>query len=157
MKKKQRARRLSSPRRETKTRTRTARASRRSTKAIKRTHRKTARTAAKRVQVMAQRNRSKAPRKGRGQSARRVKVPSATGMRGLAGLSRKDRSIVGRYWNAVHSYVARGDTSALTPFVNARLTDANGRRIVLLTDLQTLDRLAAAGVLSFESIYGRRV
>ena len=84
-------------------------------------------------------------------------MPAQKGMRGVAVLTRKGRSLIGRYWNAVYRYVAKGDASALAQFANARLTDANGRRVMLLTELQTLDRLAAAGVLSFESIYGRRI
>jgi hypothetical protein len=93
----------------------------------------------------------------RGQSSRLMKVPAATGTRAVAVRSRKNRSIIGRYWNEVHRYVATGEASSLPQFAQVRLTDANGRRIVLLTDLQTLDQLAAAGVLSFEDVYGRRI
>jgi hypothetical protein len=70
---------------------------------------------------------------------------------------RKDRSLVGHYWNAVHKYIAQGDTASLTPFIGAHVTDAKGRRVFLLTDRQALDQLASAGVLSFETIYGRRI
>jgi len=93
----------------------------------------------------------------RGRAVHRLKVPMPKGLRSIAVTRRKDRSLVGRYWNAVHTRAARGDAAALIPFENAFVTDVHGRRIRLLTDLRTLDLLAAAGVLSFESIYGRRI
>jgi hypothetical protein len=93
----------------------------------------------------------------RGRTVRRLKLPTRKGLRGFAVTGRKDRSLGGRYWNAVDKYATRGDTSALLPFENAFVTDIHGRRIWLLTDIRILDQLAAAGVLSFESIYGRRI
>jgi hypothetical protein len=104
---------------------------------------------ARRVKRVTQRDRVR--------TVHRLKVPTPKGTRTIAVTRRKDRSLVGRYWNAVHKRAARGDASALIPFENAFVTDVHGRRIRLLTDLRTLDQLAAAGVLSFESIYGRRI
>lgn len=86
-----------------------------------------------------------------------MKLPFANGTLGVAVTRRKDRSLMGRYWNAVHKYVATGDASALAPFADAHVLDARGHRVRLLTDVAILDRLAAAGVLSFEEIYGRRI
>jgi hypothetical protein len=87
----------------------------------------------------------------------RVRVPAATGMRSLTVRTKKDASLAGKYWNAVHKYVAQGDASELKGFEGARITSAQGRHLLLLTDLKTLNRLAGAGVLSFESIYARRI
>src|SRR5919109_3604306 len=49
----------------------------------------------------------------RNETVRRMKVPAQKGMRGVAVLTRKGRSLIGRYWNAVYRYVAQGDASAL--------------------------------------------
>ena len=86
-----------------------------------------------------------------------IRIPEANGMRNIAVRSSRDASLVGEYWNAVHRYVARGDSTALEDFGNVLITTVNGEKVTLLTDVNTLDRLAAAGVLSFESIYGRRI
>ena len=86
-----------------------------------------------------------------------IRIPAVDGMRSIAVRSSRDASLVGEYWNAVHRHVARGDSAALEQFENVRITTVTGERVSLLTDVNTLDRLAAAGVLSFESIYGRRI
>jgi len=64
-------------------------------------------------------------------------------------------SIVGRHWAAVQRYLRTGDSSALQDFQGQSVTDASGNKWQLLTDLDELDRLGSAGVLSFESIYAR--
>jgi hypothetical protein len=64
-------------------------------------------------------------------------------------------SILGRYWNAVDRYLATGDASALQKFEGQVIIDIDGNKHGLLTDLAELDRLGSAGVLSFESLYGR--
>jgi hypothetical protein len=48
-----------------------------------------------------------------------------------------------------------GDDSALKDFKSKYIIDAQGKRIPLLTNLDELDRLGSAGVLSFESLYAR--
>jgi hypothetical protein len=78
-------------------------------------------------------------------------------MRNVAVRNSRDASLAGKYWNAVHTWVALGDASALAQFAGVQIVDAKGRRVLLLTDLRTLSRLAGAGVLSFESIYARRI
>ncbi len=50
-----------------------------------------------------------------------------------------------------------GDNSALAKFKGKYLVDANGKRTVLMTDLDDLDRLGSAGELSFESLYARNL
>jgi hypothetical protein len=99
--------------------------------------------------------RTRPPRRTR--RTHRIRIPAANGTRTFAARSARDASLAGKYWNAVHLYVARGDASALEPFIGVQIAGANGRRVLLLTDLRTLDRLAGAGVLSFESIYARRI
>lgn len=54
-------------------------------------------------------------------------------------------------------FVATGDDSKLRKLQGKRIYDASGREIPFLTDLNELERLGDAGVLSFESIYARRV
>ena len=104
------------------------------------------------------RPRPRKPRASRDRSPSRwLRLPVADGMRSIAVRSSEDASLVGRYWNAVHKYVALGDAAALEPFEGVSLTARMGEDVELLTNRRTLDRLAGAGVLSFESIYSRRV
>lgn len=67
----------------------------------------------------------------------------------------RQATALGRYWNAVELYRDTGDPSRLKEFEGEYIIDAAGNRLPLLTDLQTLDRLGSAGVLSFETLYGR--
>jgi len=67
----------------------------------------------------------------------------------------RQASTVGEYWNAVERYTATGDTSELRKFWGKRVMDADGKRVALLTNLDVLNRLGSAGVLSFESLYAR--
>ncbi len=53
-------------------------------------------------------------------------------------------------------FVATGDDSKLRKLKDRKIYDASGREIPFLTDLDELERLGDAGVLSFESIYARR-
>ncbi len=79
-------------------------------------------------------------------------VPTREGLREIAVRDSRQASQVAEYWNAVHRYLETGDDSALRKFRRKRITDANGVRVPLLTDLDELDRLGSAGVLSFESL-----
>jgi len=67
----------------------------------------------------------------------------------------RQATILGKYWNAVDLYRDTGDPSHLQQFEDQYIIDAARDRYPLLTDLRTLDRLASAGVLSFETLYGR--
>ena len=80
-------------------------------------------------------------------------VPSPEGLREIAVRDSRQASRLGEYWAAVQKYLATGDNSALEKFRRKRITDASRKRIPLLTNLKELDRLASAGVLSFESLY----
>lgn len=75
------------------------------------------------------------------------------GKREIATRDSRQASIVGSHWAAVQRYLQTGDDSALLRFKGKKVTDASGKRHLLLTDLKEIDRQAAAGVLSFESMY----
>jgi AraC-like DNA-binding protein len=82
-----------------------------------------------------------------------INLPGKKGLREVALGDSREASVAGRYWDAVRLYLQTGDASALREFVGQSVWDAGGRRVELLTDLDELDRLGSAGVLSFESIY----
>jgi len=87
---------------------------------------------------------------------RLLRVHSALITKGKNEIATRDSrqaSLVGGHWAAVQRYLQTGDDSALTKFKGRYVTDASGKRYFFLTDLRQLDRLASAGVLSFESIY----
>jgi hypothetical protein len=67
----------------------------------------------------------------------------------------KPVSEVARHSNAVQRYIQTGDSRPLKRFTGKKIVDINGNEISLLTDTDALDRLANAGVLSFETIYAR--
>ena len=84
-----------------------------------------------------------------------LRVPTRKGPRPIAVRDSRQASQLAEYWNAVHRYLETGDASALQKFRRTRITDATGTRVPLLTDLDELDRLGSAGVLSFESLYSK--
>jgi hypothetical protein len=67
----------------------------------------------------------------------------------------RQASKAGKHSAAVQRYLETGDDSALAQFKGKHIVDAQGKRVALLTDLDELDRLGSAGVLSFESLYAR--
>jgi hypothetical protein len=80
-------------------------------------------------------------------------ILSVEGKNEIATRDSREASLVGGHWAAVQRYLQTGDDTALLKFKNKGVIDANGRRHRFLTNLEELDRLASAGVLSFESIY----
>jgi hypothetical protein len=85
-----------------------------------------------------------------------VEVLSPEGPRKIAVTGSRQATLVAEHWNAAHRYLETGDDSALQKFLHGqRITDASGAKVPLLTDLEELDRLGSAGVLSFESLYAR--
>jgi len=82
-----------------------------------------------------------------------VNTPTEHGLTEVATRDSRQASKGSRYSNALQWYVETGDSSKLHEFDNDYIIDASGNRIPLLTDTAVLDRLAAAGVLSFESFY----
>jgi hypothetical protein len=79
------------------------------------------------------------------------------GPREIAVRGSKQATLLAEYWNALDRYVATGDAVPLKTFQGKHIKDANGGDIPFLTDLPTVNRLASAGVLSFESIYARTI
>jgi len=67
----------------------------------------------------------------------------------------REASKAGKHSAAVQRYLETGDDSALRQFKGKHITDAEGNRVALLTNLDELDELGAAGELSFESLYPR--
>lgn len=84
-----------------------------------------------------------------------LSVLTPQGKQEIALRDSRQASAVGSYWDSVQRYLQTGDDSALRKFRKKRITDAKGKRFALLTDLHELNRLGSAGVLSFESLYGR--
>ena len=82
-------------------------------------------------------------------------IPGTRGLREVAPRDSRTASRLGAYAAAVQKYLARGDAADLRTFRTEVLVGADGRRIQLLTNLDSLDRLGHAGALSFESIYSR--
>ena len=82
-------------------------------------------------------------------------VPTDQGPREIALRDSRQASLVGKYWSAVHRYLATGNSYQLEKFAGKHVVTAEGHRVALLTDVRDLDRLGSAGVLSFESLYGR--
>jgi len=97
--------------------------------------------------------------RGRDQLLRVVYLPDDSvpgGLREVATRNSEHASRVSVYWRALHDYLSTGDATGVLAFRGTTVADAQGQRVPLLTDLPTLDRLADAGVLSFESIYVSR-
>jgi len=87
---------------------------------------------------------------------RLLRVLTVLGSKGKKRIATRDSrqaSLVGGHWSAVQKYLQIGDDSALLKFKKKSVTDANGRRHRLLTNLKELDRLGSFGVLRFESMY----
>jgi hypothetical protein len=85
-----------------------------------------------------------------------LRVLTILGIKGKKEIATRDSrqaSFAGGHWAAVQRYLQTGDDSALLRFKGKKVTDARGKRHLLLTDLQELNRQASAGVLSFESMY----
>lgn len=103
----------------------------------------------------------KSPERGRQGGRKRAQktdifvLPTPNGLIEISVSDPKSASLVGRYWNAVRSFLDTGDESTLRRFRGKIVRDTAGRTVALLADLDELERLGAAGVLSFESIYAR--
>jgi hypothetical protein len=82
-------------------------------------------------------------------------IPTPNGLAEIATRDSRSATIVAEYWNAVQLFLETGDDSQLRRFRGQHIIDAEGNNVPLLTDLHELERLGAAGVLSFESLYAR--
>ena len=82
-------------------------------------------------------------------------LPFPDGLQEIAVRDSRQASLIGEYWSAIQKHLATGDVSALKKIRRKTVTDADGKRILLLKDLALLEQLASAGVLSFESLYAK--
>jgi hypothetical protein len=76
-------------------------------------------------------------------------------MREIAIRDSREATLLAKYWIAVHKFLETGDSSGLRRIRRKTVTDVDGKRNRLINDLIELERLASAGVLSFESLYGK--
>jgi hypothetical protein len=81
--------------------------------------------------------------------------PTRKGLQEMGVRDSHQASLLGKYWVAVEHYRDTGDKSALRDFRGKYVIDTNGKRNRLLTDLDALNRLGSAGLLSFETVYAR--
>jgi hypothetical protein len=82
-------------------------------------------------------------------------IPNSKGSEEIAVRDSRQATQLAEYWIALTRYLQTGDASAIEQFQGKSITDASGREIPLLTDLNELDRLGNAGEFSFESLYVR--
>ena len=79
-------------------------------------------------------------------------IPTPHGPKEIEVRGLREASRLGRYWVAIHKYYETGDTS-VQKFSGESIMAIDGTKYPLLTDLEVLNRLGSAGVLSFESLY----
>ncbi len=82
-----------------------------------------------------------------------LQIPGVNGPREVTVRNSREATLLGEYSAAVGKYVSTGDSSDLQQFAGRSVTDVSGARVPVLTDLAKIDKLAGAGVLSFESLY----
>ena len=64
----------------------------------------------------------------------------------------RSASLIGQYWNAVHSYLQTGDDRLLQHFKGKSIT-ADGKVYPFIVDTAVLDALDEQGALDFDDIY----
>jgi hypothetical protein len=84
-----------------------------------------------------------------------LRIPTTQGSGEIAVRDSRQATQLAEYWIAVHRYLQTGDASSIKNFRGKSITDANGKRVRLVTDLDELNRLGSAGAFSFESLYAR--
>lgn len=84
---------------------------------------------------------------------RSVRFPTESGSIGLDVKDSRSASRISAYWNAVKKYVETGDASGLRKF-RGKVVRVNKRGYPFITDTKVLDRLADAGELVFDDLYG---
>jgi len=83
-------------------------------------------------------------------------VPQQGGLRWIPVTDSREASVIGKFWDVVDEALRKGDASALRRFPRKWVMDESGQRVQLLTDFSELKRMASAGALRFESMYGGR-
>jgi hypothetical protein len=82
-------------------------------------------------------------------------IPGPKGLREIVVRGPREASKAAEYSSALDIYLSRGDASALKRLKYKTLLDERGKRVRLLTNLDELTQQASAGVLRFDSLYGR--
>jgi hypothetical protein len=82
-------------------------------------------------------------------------LPTQDGLMEVATRDSRSATVAGEYGNAVQDFLQTGDDTELQRFRDQHIIDAEGKSVPLLTNLDELERLGAAGVLSFESLYAK--
>ena len=82
-------------------------------------------------------------------------IPTPDGLAEIATMDSRAATTVAEYWNAVTKSLETGDDGELARFRGQSIIDAQGNAVPLLTDLDELERLGSAGVLSFQSLYAK--
>jgi len=84
-------------------------------------------------------------------------TPGPRGNREIATNDSREASLIGQHWSAIEYFLQTGDDSRLRQLPGKTVRDSKGKRVRLLLDRNELVRQASAGVLRFESLYGRSV
>lgn len=82
-------------------------------------------------------------------------IPTTNGIGEVCTRDSRSATTLAAYSNAVQTFLQTGDDSELQAFHGRHVVDAEGNRVPLSTDLDELERLGAAGVLSLESLYAK--
>jgi len=82
-----------------------------------------------------------------------LKIPLENGVGEIAVRSSRQATLLADFWNALHRYLATGQSADLDKFRGKFVKAADGSEIPLPTDRAQLRTLGRAGVLSFESLY----
>jgi hypothetical protein len=84
--------------------------------------------------------------------ARSLRFLTPDGQTTVTVRSSKMASRIAEYWTAVDRYLKTGNADKLKEFEGKSIR-AGKSKLLFVTDLQTLDRIASAGEVSFEDIY----
>ena len=84
---------------------------------------------------------------------RRMLMLTSRGLITVTTLDSDSASVIGAYWNAVRAYITSGDFESLEPFI-LRFIHVEEGDFEFLTHRPTLNRLARAGELHFQDLYG---
>jgi hypothetical protein len=82
-----------------------------------------------------------------------VHLYSERGRIEIAVPDRAERSLIASYMNAVREWANGASDDILRPYEGKSVRDASGKRYPLITNPRILRELAAAGELSFDSLY----
>ena len=94
--------------------------------------------------------------KPRDRLPRRVRMLDARGNFEIEIRDSRQVSVIAAYWNAVYRFLEKGDEKVLEPFVDLEITAGPAGEIhKLITDPQTLIRLAMVGEVQFEDRYAQ--